>query len=243
MRDCDSDCHLGAEIKFLGVWDTVGALGLPGELFSSFESEKYGFHDTGPCNIVKHGCHALAVDEHRNEFVPTFWTGAPAGGAKIEQVWFTGAHSDVGGGYLTRKLADIPLVWMAKKAEADGLVLDWSCLPDPTQLDPHAPMHDSRTLVFAKDRLTPTYREICGQAFDVSFYERLYAPMDGSGKSLPTINEAIHRSVIERYQKQALICSDDQNGACITTPYRPRNVAPLLDANFQIKMGLRVEGY
>jgi hypothetical protein len=43
--------------------------------------------------------------------------------------------------------------------------------------------------------------------------------------------------------KQALICSDDQNGACITTPYRPRNVAPLLDANFQIKMGLRVEGY
>jgi hypothetical protein len=104
-------------------------------------------------------------------------------------------------------------------------------------------MHDSRTLVFAKDRLTPTYREICGQAFDVSFYERLYAPMDGSGKSLPTINEAIHRSVVERYQKQALICSDDQNGACITTPYRPRNVAPLLDANFQIKMGLRVEGY
>ena len=113
----------------------------------------------------------------------------------------------------------------------------------PPKLDPHAHVPNSRTLVFAKDRLTPTYREICGQAFDVSFYERLYAPMDGSGKSLPTINEAIHRRVIERYQKQALICSDDQNGACITTPYRPRNVAPLLDANFQIKMGLRVEGY
>ena len=140
-------------------------------------------------------------------------------------------------------LADIPLVWMAKKAEADDLVLDWSCLPDPTQLDPHAPMHDSRTLVFATDRLTPTYREICGQAFDVSFYERLYAPMDGSGKRLPTINEAIHRSVIERCQKQALICSDDQNGTCVTTPYRPRNVTPLLDGNFQIMTGLRVEGY
>ena len=52
---------------------------------------------------------------------------------------------------------------MAKKAEADGLALDWSCLPDPTKLDPHAPMHDSRTLVFAKDRLTPTYREIYGR--------------------------------------------------------------------------------
>jgi hypothetical protein len=52
---------------------------------------------------------------------------------------------------------------MAKKAEADGLALDWSCFPDPTGLDPHAPMHDSRTLVFAKDRLTPTYREIYGR--------------------------------------------------------------------------------
>ena len=84
-------------------------------------------------------------------------------------------------------------------------------------------MHDSRTLVFAKDRLAPTFREICGQAFDVSFYERLYAPMDGTGKlfnplppppppplplspspsssslsspssPLKTINEAFHRS-------------------------------------------------
>ena len=37
MKSCQSDCHLGAEIKFLGVWDTVGALGVPGELFSSFD--------------------------------------------------------------------------------------------------------------------------------------------------------------------------------------------------------------
>ena len=243
MKSFQSDCHLGAEIKFLGVWDTVGALGIPGELFSSFDSEKYGFHDTGPCNIVKHGCHALAVDEHRDEFVPTLWTGTPAAGAKIEQVWFAGAHSDVGGGYVSRKLADIPLVWMAKKAEADGLALDWSCLPDPTRLDPHAPMHDSRTLVFAKDRLTPTYREICGQPFDVSFYERLYAPMDGTGKPLPTVNEAIHRSVIERCQSQALVCSDDETGNCTQEPYSPRNVGPLLDKNFKIRDGLRVEEY
>ena len=192
---------------------------------------------------MKHGCHALAVDEHRDEFVPTLWTGTPAAGAKIEQVWFAGAHSDVGGGYVSRKLADIPLVWMAKKAEADGLALDWSCLPDSTRLDPHAPMHDSRTLVFAKDRLTPTYREICGQPFDVSFYERLYAPMDGTGKPLPTVNEAIHRSVIERCQSQALVCSDDETGNCTQEPYSPRNVGPLLDKNFKIRDGLRVEEY
>ena len=244
MNRYQSESHVGAEINFLGVWDTVGALGIPGELFSSFDHDKYGFHDTGPCKSVKHGCHALAIDEHRNEFVPTLWTGALASDTQvIEQVWFAGAHSDVGGGYVTRKLADIPLVWMAKKAELDGLALDWSCLPDPAQLDPHAPTHDSRTLVFAKDRLTPTFREICGQAFNVSFYERLYAPMDGAGKLLPTINEAVHRSVVDRYKDSAFVCADDRKGECGKEPYRPRNVAPLLDATFQIKPGMRVEEY
>jgi len=148
----DSDSHLDVEIKFLGVWDTVGALGIPGELFSAFFHEKYAFHDTGPCKIVRHGCHALAIDEHRNEFVPTLWTGQSPDGVLIEQVWFPGAHSDVGGGYVTRTLADIPLVWMAKKAEADGLILDWSCLPAIDKLEPRAAMHDSLSLDFAADR-------------------------------------------------------------------------------------------
>jgi len=238
-----SDCHVNAEIKFLGVWDTVGALGIPGELFLGFDNKKYGFHDTGPCRVVEHGCHALAIDEHRDEFVPTLWTGTPPAGITIDQVWFAGAHSDVGGGYVTRRLADIPLVWMAKKAEADGLVLDWSCLPDPTRLDPHAPTHDSRTLVFAKDRLRPTYREVCEQPCHVSFYERSYAPMDNSGKPLPTINEAVHRSVIERYGTQAPDCSIDQSGSCTSKPYNPKNLAPFFDANSKIKDGVRIEEY
>jgi Uncharacterized alpha/beta hydrolase domain (DUF2235) len=239
----NSDSHLNPEIKFLGVWDTVGALGIPSGLFSEFDHKRYGFHDTGPSKVVKHGCHALAVDEHRDEFVPTLWTGTPPEGVTIDQVWFAGAHSDVGGGYITRKLADIPLVWMAKKVEADGLVLDWSCLPDSSKLDPNAPTHDSRTLVFAKDRLRPTYREVCGQPCHVSFYERLYAPMDNSGRPLPTINEAVHRSVIERYGDHALICSADQSGSCITRPYQPKNIAPLLDVSSKIKAGVRVEEY
>ena len=132
---------------------------------------------------------------------------------------------------------------MAKKAEADGLALDGSCFPDPTGLDPHAPMHDSRTLVFAKDRLTPTYREICGRLLQFRSTKRLYAPMDSAGKPLPTLNEAIHRSVIERCQSQALVCSDDETGNCAQKPYSPRNVGPLLDKNFKIRDGLRVEEY
>src|SRR5579872_2340830 len=104
-----TDCHVDAKIKFLGVWETVGALGVPGNLFSAANARKFAFHNTGPCAVVEHGCHALAVDERRHDFVPTFWTGPAPAGVKIEQVWFAGAHSDVGGGYVTRTLADIPL--------------------------------------------------------------------------------------------------------------------------------------
>jgi type VI secretion system (T6SS) phospholipase Tle1-like effector len=240
LARCNSDCHVDATIKFLGVWDTVGALGIPVGLFSLFDHSKYGFHDTGPCKIVKHGCHALAIDEHRDEFVPTLWTGKPPEGVTIEQVWFAGAHADVGGGYITRNLADIPLVWMAQKAEADGLALDWSCLPNRRELDPLAPIHDSRTFLFAADRLRPTYRQICELPCDVTFYERLYAPLDIVGQPLATINEAIHWSVLERYGAAASICSVDQNGSCNAQPYRPINVQALLDANGKIKTSVRV---
>jgi uncharacterized protein (DUF2235 family) len=96
-----TDCHTDTPIAFLGVWDTVGALGIPGSLFSAENAAKFAFHDTGPCAIVKHGCHALAIDEHRHDFIPTLWTGPAPAGVDIEQVWFAGAHADVGGGYVT----------------------------------------------------------------------------------------------------------------------------------------------
>ena len=57
-----SDSHTEATIKFLGVWDTVGALGVPGPIPAGLNRELYGFLDTGPCAVVKHGCHALAID-------------------------------------------------------------------------------------------------------------------------------------------------------------------------------------
>jgi uncharacterized protein (DUF2235 family) len=77
---------------------------------------------------VKRAVQALAIDEHRGDFTPTFWTGAVSPNVSIEQVWFAGVHADIGGGYKTRSLADIPLVWMAKQAEAVGLTFDWTCL-------------------------------------------------------------------------------------------------------------------
>ncbi|HYA80024.1 MAG TPA: DUF2235 domain-containing protein [Methylocystis sp.] len=235
IESCHTDCHLDAEIKFLGVWDTVGALGIPGQLLAADNEKKFAFHDTGPCPIVKHARHALAIDEHRDQFVPTLWTGTPPAGVDIEQVWFAGAHSDVGGGYVTRALADTPLVWMAKEAEDKGLSLDWSCLPDPEKLDPRAPLHDSRTSVFTFDRLRPTLREIAETPCEVSFYERLYAPIGPDGNALLTINQAIHRSVITRYGEKAAFCTDDNAGAQEEQVYGARNLAPFFDQNGKYK--------
>jgi uncharacterized protein (DUF2235 family) len=229
LETCNTECHVDATIKFLGVWDTVGALGIPGQLLAAKNEKRFAFHNTSACPIVRHGCHALAIDEHRDQFVPTLWTGKEPDGVRIEQVWFAGAHSDVGGGYMTRTLADVPLAWMARKAEADGLALDWSCLPQQTTLNSLAPIHDSRTGMFALDRLRPTFREIAETPCKVSFYERLYAPIDADGKPLPTINQAIHRSAIERYGKVAPFCSVDEKGICDAQAYAPLNLSPFFD--------------
>lgn len=240
IKISQSDSHTNAQIKFLGVWDTVGALGIPGQILARLNHQLYGFHDTGPCAVVKRGCHALAIDEHRDEFVPTLWTGTPPEGVRIEQVWFTGAHADVGGGYVTRKLADIPLVWMANKAEEEGLALDWTCLPDPKGLDPKAPSHNSSAGFFLSDRLRPTYREVLEKPFHVSFYDRLYAPTDANGNRLPTINQKIHRSVVERFAKPASVCSVDSDGNCAQAVYLPANLSPFFGNYGSLSVGVPI---
>ena len=222
-----TDSHVDVTIEFVGVWDTVGALGIPSHIFYDVNQKEYGFHDTTPSKITKHAYHAMAIDEFRDEFVPTIWTGSAPKDAVIEQVWFAGAHSDVGGGYVDRSLADIPLCWMARKAEACGLVLDWDMLPKV--LDPLAPRHDSRAGWSTKDRLTPTFRQVCGKPFQVSFYETLYQPLDNSGAPATTINEFLHESVVERYGKTALLSPDDQPPQRTPESYMPRNLEKLFN--------------
>ncbi len=180
---------------------------------------------------MKHGCQALAIDEHRHEFVPTLWTKPAPDGVEIEQAWFAGAHADVGGGYVTRTLADIPLVWMARKAEQDGLKLDWSCLPDPNALQDLAPSHDSSSGLFSFDRFSPTFREVLQRPFAVSPFERLYAPLDNQGNRLRTIDEALHRSVVSRYGKSAPECVTDAAGLCNSETYAPKNLSPLFSTD------------
>ena len=126
-------------VKFLGVWDTVGALGIPASAFdilkipglAVFDREKYQFHDTGLSGIVENAYHAVAIDEHREEFQPTLWTPPFRPNQTVEQRWFIGAHCDVGGGYRERELSDLGLAWMMDKAAGCGLALAPAHRPQP----------------------------------------------------------------------------------------------------------------
>ena len=109
-----------ASITMVGVWDTVGALGIPGALFG-LPDPLFGFLDTGLNPKVKNAYHAMAIDERRSEFHPTLWTSAAAPGQVVSQVWFPGVHCDVGGGYPEAGLSSISLSWMLKQALALGI--------------------------------------------------------------------------------------------------------------------------
>jgi len=120
-------------MTMVGVWDTVGSLGIPA-IFGGVDPVVYGFLDTGLNPKIQNAYHALAIDEKRAEFPATLWTTAPAPGQTVEQVWFCGVHSDVGGGEPDdpaggTALSDITLSWMMDKASALGLTFDPAVRP------------------------------------------------------------------------------------------------------------------
>lgn len=136
-----SFCH-EPRIHFLGVWDTVGALGLPAPGPLSWINKEWKFHDVKLSRSVDNAFHALAVDEKRKAFKPTLWEQQKDAGPQVlEQVWFAGVHSNVGGGYGSTGLSDLALLWMIRKAEGCGLVFDLTALgrlPQPIVLKPDA---------------------------------------------------------------------------------------------------------
>lgn len=116
----------GVRIAFLGVFDTVGALGVPGP-----SRRKNRFHDVGLSPIVERARQALAIDEHRITFAPCLWevpADDPPG--RVEQVWFPGTHGDVGGGGARRGLSDLTLQWMAAELREVGVALHESRLQE-----------------------------------------------------------------------------------------------------------------
>lgn len=118
-------------VHFIGVWDTVESLAM---------NAGKKFHNAKLNSEVGHGYHAVALDEVRDKFPPSLWEERD----NVEQVWFAGMHSNVGGWYDETGLSDIALKWMAEKAKKHGMLLDESELEKITG-DPMDVQHNSHT--------------------------------------------------------------------------------------------------
>lgn len=145
LEKTDGENHGSIEIEFLGVWDTVSALGFPQkwptktvflQLFSflfwaldrivdKFFIFKHLFYNYEITLNVKKACHALAIDDQRLSFHPLVWdeNSKEARDTEIHQVWFPGMHSNVGGGYGRTDLSYVALKWMLSHAVASGMVV------------------------------------------------------------------------------------------------------------------------
>jgi uncharacterized protein (DUF2235 family) len=167
-------------VKFIGVWDTVGALGIPLRGLRWMTRRDYQFHDTRLSKIVEHAYHALAIDERREPFQPTLWQYTPREGQKVEQVWFAGVHSDVGGGYPETGLSDVALDWMMSKAREAGLAFDAkTLLTFALRCNFAAAAHDSRSMMYKMTK--PVDRTI------------------GLSAGVPDPTQSVHPTVLERW--------------------------------------------
>jgi uncharacterized protein (DUF2235 family) len=141
-------------VHFVGVWDTVGSLGIPQDIpiLRRFTArELVPFRDNILNPKVSHARHAVALDERRANFMPTLWQVQPSSPSDLKQVWFPGVHSDVGGGYAETGLSDGALLWMIGEAVACGLRVDAAVVAQ-TRAHPLGPQHASDLGIFAKLR-------------------------------------------------------------------------------------------
>jgi uncharacterized protein (DUF2235 family) len=204
---------MAVPIWFQGVWDTVGALGVPFGEIPFISRSNYGFLETDLRINDTRAFHALAIDEHRPDFTPTLWTRSVKKGAgpsdtypprpldQVEQRWFVGAHADVGGGYENGMLAQIPLNWLMQKAGSHGLVFKGEMSIDGTEFQ--SPIHDSFS-----EMAHGVYKL---SKFGVRYFRTVGAgPIEDGDSITTTINETIDASVFERYRND--------------TSYRPRNI-------------------
>lgn len=216
-------------IRLIGVWDTVGNLGVP---FAPkrFDIRELEFHDTQLSDRVDVGLHALAIDEPRGPFAPTFWTwpkGRPRPhGQLIEQVWFPGCHANVGGGYADASLSDISLLWMAERvATTTGLSLDIEKLRRDAKPDALAeavvPTADN---VFIPSRVVPYVRVLMQNGRGISPLRRAFfggwrASVVGDREEV--VGETIHPSAFERYGKRVKLRLGDEVREVV---YKPRTL-------------------
>lgn len=210
-------------IKCLGVWDTVGSYGIPAGIGLSglarrLTSWTKGFHDQEFGRHVGIGLHALAIDERRRGFPPTAWTiekdkKFPAEN-HVEQVWFIGAHSNVGGSYRYSGLSDLALIWMmARVAELTGLEFDKKYIADNFWPCAACSLYNSVPGWMLLSKLRPFLRKVLSDQ-PVS--------RTGDGRQWQYINEKVHWSVIERLGKIGVVDETRYR------TYGPKNLAKVI---------------
>jgi uncharacterized protein (DUF2235 family) len=189
-------------IRFIGVWDTVDAVGLPIDELSTMIDKifyPHRFPDQNLSPLVDRVCHAIAIDDERHTFQPVLWNEAGEAPERITQVWFAGMHSNVGGGYPDDDLAGVPLRWMLGEAEGQGLCFAKDSLNEARhRAEPLGRMYDSRSGLGVYYRYNP--RQIAVLCDD-----------DDAGVKIK--EPKIHRAVFER------IAED-------TTGYAPAGLPP-----------------
>jgi uncharacterized protein (DUF2235 family) len=135
------------KIKFLGVWDTVAALGVPIKsldfLLDWIPIFRHKFHNLTLSESVEHARQALAIDDERLTFHPKIWDREVRTYQTMKQVWFSGMHTDVGGGYKEEELSDVPLIWLVEEAKKFGLKI-YPKHKVSTHPDADGYMHNSR---------------------------------------------------------------------------------------------------
>jgi uncharacterized protein (DUF2235 family) len=185
-------------IRFIGVWDTVGALGAPGVMGQLFNKGKYKYHDVGLNAHIEYAVHALAIDERRKPFQPNLWERPDGWTGTLEQAWFAGVHSNVGGSSSPDGLANEALHWVVEKAEARGLEFD---APFLAHYRPcfNSTLHDSMSTMY---RMMGAFvRPIGGQAAN---------------------GESVHQSAIDRSKLPSLSYGPGNLTAYLDGPAAPR---------------------
>lgn len=170
-------------IRFIGCFDTVAALGSPFPRFNAILNRvpflKSSFHNFSLSKSVENAYQALSIDDERKTFHPLLWNTNKEDYQTIHQVWFSGMHTDVGGGYAEQKLSDIALEWMIEKAITCGIKI-YSEHKVEISPNPFGKMHDSRG-----GRMKKLFRK-----------EIRYWPEKRNDKPV------IHKSVFERYENK-----------------------------------------
>lgn len=137
-------------IHFVGLWDTVDALGGPYDQLKGIINKlyTYQFHKLSrkPVANIKQGYQALAIDEARAPFLPVLWDESEQlPDQKIEQVWFAGVHSNIGGGYPKPGLSLVTFSWMLDKAKSAGLeIIELESTILHNRANVHSRLYDSR---------------------------------------------------------------------------------------------------